>query len=138
MIEKKRIAYLFARELDGEITPLERDELERSILAVPELRREREGWRRVSESMAVESPRIEVARMTSRVLASRGPRIAVRARWSWALAASAAFAIGGFAIARRAAPPPAPVRIAQPAVPDVDRFFGEDNEDRAALVEIRF
>lgn len=144
MNEKKRIVQLLSRELDGEMTPLEKDELQRSILMEPELRREREAWKRVtgalSEGTADPKARLDVGRLTSRVLASTGPRIPARPRWSWLLAASTAFVVGGLLIAVVNQPEErAPAPVAARAL-DVDGFFGvaSADDDRAAPVEIRF
>lgn len=56
MSEDARLRYLLARELDGEISALEAEELRRGLVASPSLRRERAAWSRVTEVIGAEGP----------------------------------------------------------------------------------
>ena len=42
----QRLETLLQKELDGTLSPIERDELERTILLSPTYRKERAAWRR--------------------------------------------------------------------------------------------
>lgn len=144
---QRRIEQLLEKELDGELSATEREELERLILIEPSLRRERAAWSRVSASIAPErAPAIELSRMTSKILNARSARLTVRRAW-WprlAFASTAAAALAVVVLAtRHHEAPPAVAR--KPAVAEVVRapvdVFVDENaaeEDRTALTEIRF
>jgi hypothetical protein len=147
MAENKRLVQLLEKELDGALSSVERDELERLIRLEPARRREREVWRRVAAGIAepVVAPRIETARMTARVLNERSRALRVRSfrPFRALLAASTLAAIAMVFFASRHVPvhvdvqKPAVARIVKPPVDVfVDESFAED--DRSALVEIRF
>ncbi len=67
---ERRMRFLMARELDGELTELEREELERGLLSRPALRRERARWAAVQAAVSEGQPegRLMVPRVERGVL----------------------------------------------------------------------
>lgn len=138
---------LLARELDGELTDVERLELDRGAYTAPEIRRERETWSSIGEALRERpAPKLNAAKMASRV-AKQLPerrRAAVPRRLAFAAAAALAFVA-----LTRATPSPSPVPATAPiakvtvdtnGAPVViqvdDKSFADDPEP--VPVEIRF
>jgi hypothetical protein len=71
---KRRLDLLLDKELDGDITALEREELERLVRMEAGARRDRESWKRFDASLKTSAdslPRIDRVRLLSRVMARR-------------------------------------------------------------------
>jgi anti-sigma factor RsiW len=71
---KKRLDTLLAKELDGDLTQLEREELERLSRIDPDSRRDRATWKRFDDALkeSIDAmPRLERPRLARRVLAGR-------------------------------------------------------------------
>ena len=88
---------LFQRELDGDLSTAELAQLERMVVASPELARERRDWQRLGEHLAASRIQVE-AGFSERVLTSLPEAGRARSRaWLWPAALVAAF--GGLAVA---------------------------------------
>lgn len=117
---ESRLEHLLARELDGTLTPLEAEELERLALTDPQKRRERAGWRRVRAALAEPhglSDDFDPARLTRAIMnaqaertsASPGPWVRLLERASvslrldrrWLFAGSTALVVALFFVVER-------------------------------------
>src|SRR5688572_25835859 len=70
-MSKERTRLLMEKELDGELTPTEKDELERLLRADAEAAKEREAWRRFNRALVADlerAPKLDVTKLTARVL----------------------------------------------------------------------
>jgi anti-sigma factor RsiW len=143
----RRVTYLLARALDGELSRLEAEELERMTRADPELRRRRAGWQRVERALGpalTRGPGLDLEAMAARIAAAqqRAPLTAATplappsraSRLAWAALGAAALALGALWTQRGPAAPPAlaqrervPVEVAADRAPT-----------EAGLVTIRF
>jgi anti-sigma factor RsiW len=66
-----RLRHLIQRALDGELTRLEEEELERLLLAEPEVRRDLAAWRRVEAGMRAPAPKLRDVDQMAREILSR-------------------------------------------------------------------
>jgi anti-sigma factor RsiW len=142
-----KLERLLVRELDGELTDVERAELERGAYTAPDLRHERAGWSAVTSAMRERSaPRVNALKMASAVvreLPERHRRARPR-RLLFAAAAALAFAaLSQVGPAKDRRPARAPIAEAShaaqmaPVVIHVDHAsFVEDAEP--VPVEIQF
>lgn len=150
-MEQQRLSYLLSRALDGELSRLEAEELERMTRADPALRRRRAGWQRVERALSssmTEGPGLDLEAMAARIgaaqrraagprapsaaLPARAPRVS---RLAWAALGAAALALSALWVQR--GPAEAPPALAQrervPVEVAADRVPAE-----AGLVTIRF
>src|SRR5436853_68803 len=90
MSDARRLDYLMNRELDGEITPVEREELDRLSLAEPSARRAREAWKRFQAGLRREpsAASLDAAMIARRAMTSRPRRSSFRFLPRWVLAGS--------------------------------------------------
>lgn len=141
-----RLEILHAKELDGDLTDLERVELDRRVLLSPGLRRERAGWARIFAVLAHSGGRrrLRVEAMARIIVQEVDLRDAVarsrprRAAFAATLlaACSALFALTGLP----PEPPAHPTRVAQLSTGPVQLELGLDppDEEDVAPVTIRF
>lgn len=145
-MDHDRISHLLARALDGELSRLDSEELERMTRADPELRRRRAGWQRFERALGAalnEGPGLDRAAMAARIAAAaqtsaaapRPPR-AARPRLAWALISAAALVLGVLWSQQSG-------EVSPPALAQRERVPVEVGGDRAApaesgLVTIRF
>lgn len=145
-MDHDRISHLLARALDGELSRLDTEELERLTRADPELRRRRAGWQRFERALGAamnEGPGLDRPAMAARIAAAaqttaaapQPPRVP-RPRLAWAVISAAALVLGVLWSQRIDEPSP-------PALAQRERVPVEVGGDRAApaesgLVTIRF
>lgn len=145
-MSERRIDHLLRRELDGELTRVESEELERLLLSEPEARAERRGWRRVESSLgALQSQKLDVESM-ARVIEQRRRQVSPAQRREpliprfSAVFALAALCTAALIVWRTEPHSPPPISAAAPRVEErvpVEVHL-TDRAPETGLVTIRF
>ena len=148
---KDRVSLLLSRELDGNLSDIERAELDRKILLVPQARRDRASWKKVIGTLKIEPPkqRLPLERMAAQIAAEASTRpqpLSLDRARSVVLAATLAAA--GFAlmvlmpVSPPVAKPPRPqptVAVVETEDAPVELTIDEDVEEEVATITtIRF
>jgi anti-sigma factor RsiW len=112
-----RLMHLLKRELDGELTPIEAEELERLCLSSPEARAERRAWRRMQASLrsTIDSEALDVDALAAK-LSQRRVRPEARSRRLPAAVACASILVLVAALWRDHRPPIAPAPEVRPEI----------------------
>jgi anti-sigma factor RsiW len=92
-----RLRHLMNRALDGELTRLEEEELERLLLAEPEARRDLAAWRRIEAGLSSPTPKLDDVDQLARKIIARAATEPRREGRSRPLVSLSAIAVLGLA-----------------------------------------